>query len=285
VTYTTHLSIKKQVGKKFGIVIIDEVHLLSPAQREATRQLLEDNPIVLGLTGTLMDKTEKNLYNELRLSVVAEYTLAEAILAKIVPDYRITIVNTPLDNIIEKQYSKKKKTDHKQFKDLTFVINKLDRTGGNATFLRLNRMRLVQKSISKIQKTKSLLRQHSDERILVFCGLVETAEALGIPAYHGKVKEKSVFQDFVDGNTDHLAVVKIGNSGVTYQKLGKIIINYFDSNAENLAQKINRAMNMEFNNPGKRAEIYILSSSEEVELNWLKKALEFFDPNKIKYKL
>jgi hypothetical protein len=77
--------------------------------------------------------------------------------------------------------------------------------------------------------------------------------------------------------------VKIGNSGVTYTKLSRIIINYFDSNAENLAQKINRAMNMEFDNPEKRAEIVILSSMEDVELNWLGKALEFFDPAKIKY--
>ena len=37
VTYTTHLSIKKHKDKKFGIVIIDEIHLLSPAQREQVR--------------------------------------------------------------------------------------------------------------------------------------------------------------------------------------------------------------------------------------------------------
>jgi hypothetical protein len=77
--------------------------------------------------------------------------------------------------------------------------------------------------------------------------------------------------------------VKIGNTGVTYKPLNHVIINYFDSNAENLAQKINRCMGMEYNNPDKKAHIYIISTDEIVELNWLNKALEFFDRTKIKY--
>ncbi len=62
-----------------------------------------------------------------------------------------------------------------------------------------------------------------------------------------------------------------------------MIINYFDSNGENLAQKINRCMAMEYNNPDKKSYIYIISSVEEVERKWLRKALEFFDKDKIKY--
>lgn len=283
VTYTTHMSLKKYVGKKFGMIIIDEIHLLSPAQRMALSDIQDNNLVVLGLTGTLMDKTEKILHEELCLSVVAEYSLAQGIRDKIIPDYEINIVNTPLDDTRLKQYSKGMKTDKKHFNDLNFVIKKMDKEGRNAQFMRLHRLRLIQKSYAKVLKTRHILQKYSEERILVFCGLVEVAESLGIPAYHGKVKNKQIFQDFVDGKTKHLAVVKIGNSGVTYAKLGRIIINYFDSNAENLAQKINRAMNMEFDNPEKIAKIVILSSMEEVELNWLRKALEFFDPAKIKY--
>jgi hypothetical protein len=62
-----------------------------------------------------------------------------------------------------------------------------------------------------------------------------------------------------------------------------VIINYFDSNAENLAQKINRCMAMEYNTPDKKADIYIICSTEKVEEKWLNKALEFFDKNKIRY--
>ena len=93
-----------------------------------------------------------------------------------------------------------------------------------------------------------------------------------------------MFTDFAEGEGNHLAVVKIGNTGVTYKPLNRVIINYFDSNGENLAQKINRCMAMEYNNPDKKAQIYIVCSTEDVEIKWLNKALEFFDQDKIKYR-
>lgn len=92
-----------------------------------------------------------------------------------------------------------------------------------------------------------------------------------------------MFEQFVNGDIPHLAVVKIGNTGVTYTPLNKVIINYFDSNCENLTQKINRCMSLEYNNPDKKAIIYLITSSEEIELKWLRKALSMFDNNKINY--
>jgi hypothetical protein len=144
-------------------------------------------------------------------------------------------------------------------------------------------MRIIQNSLAKKEATKRILQNFKDERILVFCGVTAVADELGIPVYHSKKGDKETFESFANGEGNHLAVVKIGNTGVTYKPLNKVIINYFDSNAENLAQKINRCMAMEYNNPDKKAKIYILCSTEEVEQKWLKKALEFFDKSKIKY--
>ena len=92
-----------------------------------------------------------------------------------------------------------------------------------------------------------------------------------------------MFEDFVNGNINHLAVIKIGNTGVTYTPLNKVIVNYFDSNAENLTQRINRAMSLEYDNPEKKAVIYIVCSTEKKERDWLKKALSMFSDKKIKY--
>lgn len=283
VTYTTHLSIKKHKDTEFGLVIIDEVHLLSPAQRSACSELLERNDRVLCLTGTLMDKSEKTLWMELGLRVIASYSLEEAIRDRIVPDYRIKIKYVPLDGKITGAYKNKARTDKSQARALSWVIGDMDRKGKNANFLRLNRTRIFQRSVSKIRATVAELNKSADERILVFCGLIHVAESLGIPCHHGKSADKELFLDFVHGDVNKMAVVKIGGSGVTYKKLSRIIINSFDSNAESLAQKINRAMSMEYDNPAKRAEILILTSDDKVELNWLKKALEFFDPDKITY--
>jgi hypothetical protein len=180
-------------------------------------------------------------------------------------------------------YKGKKRTEKKQFDSYGWVIDQLERQGKNTMFLRLARMRIIQGSLSKLNATKKLLDKHLDERILVFCGTTKIADSLGIASYHSKSSEKQMFQEFAQGQGNHLAVVKIGNTGVTYKPLNKVIINYFDSNAENLTQKINRCMAMEYNNPDKKAYIYIISSNEEVELKWLKKALEFFDKSKINY--
>ena len=283
VTYTTHLSLKKYAEKSFDVVIIDEIHLLSEAQIEVCKDLFDVNGQILGLTGTLSSWTERTLEQELDIHVIATYPIEKAIEEGVIVDYQINVIRVPLDTKTLQEYKSKDKTEKKQFDDLTWVINKMDREGGNAMFLRLARMRIIQSSLAKRNATKRLLSAHKDERVLVFCGTTAIADDLGIPSYHSKSSEKKLFEEFAEGEGKHLAVVKIGNTGVTYKPLDKVIINYFDSNAENLAQKINRCMAMEYNTPDKKAHIYIISSDESVELKWLNKALEFFDKNKIKY--
>jgi superfamily II DNA or RNA helicase len=283
ISYTTHLSLKKYTDYYFDVIIIDEIHLLSEAQIEACKELTVYNQCVLGLTGTLSSWTEKTLLEELSLSVIAHYPIEQAIEEGVIVDYEITVIKVPLDNVTKIQYKNKLKTEKQQFDAYGYVINKMQYGGGDTMFLRLSRMRIVQNSLAKLNKTKELLDKNKDDRILVFCGLTKIADSLGIPSYHSKSTEKDIFQDFAEGKGNHLAVVKIGNTGVTYKPLNKVIINYFDSNAENLAQKINRCMAMEYNTPDKKAHIYIISSNEEVELKWLNKALEFFDKSKIKF--
>ena len=283
VTYTTHLSIKKHVGKSFDVVIIDEIHLLSEAQIEACQKLFETNNVVLGLTGTLSSWSEKTLEEELDLHVLATYPIEKAIEEGVIVDYEINVIKVPLDNSVLQDYKGKKKTEKKHYDGLSWVINKMQSSGGDTMFLRLARMRVIQSSLAKLNATKALLKNHKNERVLVFCGTTKIADRLGIPSYHSKSTKKEVFENFTEGEGNHLAVVKIGNTGVTYKPLNKIIINYFDSNGENLAQKINRCMAMEYDNPDKKAQIYIITTDEIVELKWLSKALEFFDKDKIKY--
>jgi hypothetical protein len=283
VTYTTHLSLKKYADQSFDVVIIDEIHLLSEAQIEVCKDLFDVNGQILGLTGTLSSWTERTLEEELDLHVIAHYPIEKAIEEGVIVDYEIHVIRVPLDNTVMQDYKGKKKTEKKQFEALSWVVNKLQNSGGDAMFMRLARMRLIQSSLAKLNATKALLAKHKDERVLVFCGVTKIADSLGIPSYHSKSNEKQIFEDFAEGKGNHLAVVKIGNTGVTYKPLNKVIINYFDSNAENLAQKINRCMAMEYNTPDKKAHIYIISSDELVEQKWLNKALEFFDKNKIKY--
>jgi hypothetical protein len=283
ITYTTHLSLKKYVDLGYDLIIIDEIHLLSDAQLDAANELLQGNGCVLGLTGTLSVATEREIEERLDLHVIAHYPIELAIQEGVIVDYEINVIKVPLDNTVMVKYKTKTRTEKQQFDSYAWVIDQLERQNRNTMFLRLARMRIIQSSLAKTNATKALLAEYKNERILVFCGLTKIADELGIPSYHSKSSEKQIFDDFAEGRGNHLAVVKIGNTGVTYKPLNKVIINYFDSNGENLAQKINRCMAMEYNTPDKKAHIYIISSTEEVEAKWLKKALEFFDNSKIKY--
>ena len=281
ITYTTHLSIKKHTAGFYDLVILDEIHLLSEAQIEAVKELKCVS--VLGLTGTLSSHTEETLGLELKLPVLATYSIDQAIKEGVITDYEITVVGIPLDNKRKNDYKGKLKTEKQQFDSYGYVIDQLERKGQNTMFLRLARMRLIQSSLAKVNLTKKLISKYADERMLIFCGVTKVADDLGIPSYHSKSSEKKMFEEFAEGKGNHMAVVKIGNTGVTYKPLNRVVINYFDSNSENLAQKIQRCTAMEYNNPDKKAQIYIISSNEQVELKWLQKALEFFDRSKIKF--
>jgi len=284
ITYTTHLSLKKHMSESYDLIVLDEIHLLSPAQIEVCKEIAPYVHI-LGLTGTMTTWTEKDLYTELNLRVVGVYSIAQAIEEGVITDYEITVVRVPLDNKVKLNYSGKYKTEKQKFDELGWIINKMENEDRNTMFPRLARMRIIQSSLAKLNKTVELLHNAQQERILVFCGTIAVSDNLGIPSHHSKSGDKELFNAFVSGRDEinHLAVVKIGNTGITYKPLNRVIINYFDSNAENLAQKINRCMSMEYDNPDKKAKIWIICTTEEVEKKWLSKALSFFDKSKIKY--
>jgi len=282
ITYTTHLSMWKVKDQKFDMVIIDEIHLLSDAQIQAAKDLIRINDNVLGLTGTMTTSTESVLDMDLDLQVVAQYPIEQAITEGVIVDYQITVIKVPLDRTQLIKNKGKLITEKKMFDQTSWVIDQMERQSKNTMMLRLKRMRIIQNSIAKQQMTKAVLSKYKDERILVFCGTTDIADSLGIPSHHSKSSKSDLFASFANGEGNHLAVVKIGNTGVTYKPLNKVVLNYFDSNAENLAQKVNRCMAMEYNNPDKKAQIYIICTNEPVEEKWLRKALEFFDDDKIK---
>lgn len=289
VTFCTHVSLGKvlQEPRKhiFRLIIVDEIHLLSDRQMA---YLNEENKVrteIVGLTGTLSYWTEKYLKDVIDMPVIARYPIDEAVKDGFVADYQITVKTAPLDDIVKTKNSKGKLlTEKERFDRISNIIDRLESEGKDTKFLRLNRMRIIQNSVSKIEATKQLLKQFSNDRTLVFSGLKEVAESFGCPFHHSGVKDDEAYDNFKAGKGEnHLAVVRIGNSGVTYKPLSKVIINYFDSSEENLVQKINRCMGLEFDNPGKISDIWIVTSGEPVENKWLEKALSALDPRKIKY--
>jgi superfamily II DNA or RNA helicase len=279
VAFTTYMSLKKHLDKHYDLVVLDEIHTMSAAQTEVCSKIIVDKEVI-GLTGTLSSWTEKLIKSDLGLSVLVKYPINLAIEEGILPDYEIRVVTVKLDNTIMQNFGGKRVTEKRRFDTFNFLIKKEDQP---KFFYRLKIIEVFQRSLAKKRKTIELIQKYKEERLLVFCGRIDIADSLGIPSYHSKSSEKEMFDEFMEGKSKHLAVIRIGNTGVTYKPLSKVIINYADSNSENLTQKINRCMSLEYDNPEKKAIIYVITSDEDIEIKWIKQALTMFDKSKIFY--
>lgn len=282
--FTTHMSAVKQQEFKGDLFIIDEPQEASIAQLKGMSKIVKNNKSLL-LSGTVTRKTENRLWIELGTDICWKYSIEEGIADEILSDYQITIHRVDLDDKIKwieaKNGSFRTEKDH--FKKILWVRNKLEDEEKPYFFMDLKLINILQNSIAKRDYTKMLLNQSKDQRILVFCGLTEIADSLKIPVYHSKSKEKEVFSNFCNGIGNHLATIKLMQSGVTIKPISKGIINYTSGNPEDTAQKLCRFLTIEYDNPEKRAEIHIISSNELFELERLNTGLSFFNSEKIKY--
>ena len=281
VEYITHISLAKVIGNTYDIIVIDEIHLLSENMKRNLNKIINsssDTVKILGLSGTLSEKTELELKADCKLGIITNYTLDQAIDDKIISDYKIHVIKVDLDNsvIIDK---KKMRTEKQKYNALSWIIEKK----GPSLFLNLARMRLIHNSLSKTKKVKEILTKLKDKKVLVFCANNKTAKELGIKLHTSKFNSQEEFNKYIedDTNINHYAVCKIGNTGVSFKNLQYILIGAFDSNSENLTQRICRSLILDEEN--KISNIYIVTSREKAELNWLSKSLEFFDKRKIKY--
>lgn len=279
--FCTFSSIKKLTKDKWDLVIIDEPHELSVNQQAILSKLVYDSP-VLGLTGTLTQKTRNELYDSLNLDVCYKYTIEEGVDDGILADYQLIIHQVPLDNTVYKYGSIKKHTEKKWF-DVTSYLKDDTKNPKTRQMMKLRLINIIQNSIAKMLKTRDLLQKFSSDRVLVFCGVTEVADNLSIPVYHSKAKEKEIFLDFCVGGgmVNQLATIKMMQAGVTINPIHRGIINYMSGNPEDSAQKVCRFLGMEYDNPDKKAEIHIVSTNENFETERLKTGLAFFDKSKI----
>ena len=98
---------------------------------------------------------------------------------------------------------------------------------------------------------------------------------------YSEFSEKEIFNSFCNGEGNHLATIKMMQSGITILPISLGIINYMSGNPEDSAQKICRFLGIEYDNLNKKAEIHIRCSKTDFEKKRIETALMFFDENKI----
>lgn len=280
ITFVNFSSLHKYYETKFDVIVVDECHDLSPVQMDIIKTIQEGCKVVLGLTGTLMPKTKSKLRNILKWLVIAEYTTEQAIEDGVIANYQITVHRVNLNNTRLQLFGKKMKTEKRAFDAYSYIIDKMQEEGKDTKYMRLSRMRVLQGSWAKLLCTHNLLLNHQDERILVFCALSKIVDDLKIPTEHSKTKRGAI-DLFKEGLIPYLGVVDMAAMGVTFKPLNRVIINYINSNSEDMHQRVARALNLDYAN--ETAQIDIICSTEQVEVEWLQKALKLFNKDKIKF--
>lgn len=280
---TTFTSIKKLTDSLHPeLIIIDEPHELSANQIKALKPFAKKYP-TLGLTGTITEKTRKELYDGLGLDVCFQYSIEQGVNEGILADYHIFIHKVPLSkDLKEKVYttSKGHRYSEKGYFDMFLKIRNAAEPK-QKWFMDIKLINIIQNSYAKKTKTIELIQEHKHNRILVFCGVTAVADSLNIPVYHSKAKEKVIFDDFCKGNSFYLATIKMMQAGITITPINLGIINYMSGNPEDSAQKICRFLGFEYDTPDKEAELHIVCSDEPFELGRLKTGLAFFEQSKI----
>ena len=278
ITLVNFSSLKKHATHCFDMFVIDEFHSASENEREIAHEIMDNCTYTLGLSGTVSGDTDM----EWDLTEIASYTTLEGIEDGILADYQITVHYVDLDNVVKTKDKKGKlKTERERYSGYTWVIESKKRMRQDFMFLALARNRLSLSSIGKITYVKKLLQKLSDKRVLVFTGLADVADKLGIPSYHSKSKDDSGYTGFQDGTNNHLALAAMGKVGVTYTDLDSVILLNFTYNAEETSQILNRAIKLDYH--GKVADLHIICLREEPEMKKLKESLSMLDQTKIKY--
>lgn len=278
ITYVNFSSLKKYTEKEFDFFVIDEFHSCSENEREYAHTIMNNCTYTLGLSGTVSEETDGYWHME----QIAAYTTEQGIEDGILADYQISVHLVDLDDSIKvKDKQGKLKTEKQKYAGYTWVIEKMKNEQRNFMHLALARNRLSQSSIGKMNYAKALLHSLKDKRVLIFTGLADVADNLGVPSYHSKSKDESAYTDFQGGKHNHLALAAMGKVGVTYKDLDSVILLNFTYNAEESSQILNRAIKLDYK--GKIADLHILCLNEKPELKKIKESLSMLDQSKIKY--
>lgn len=280
ITFCNFSSLWKYEFDVFGLFIIDEFPSCSDYERETCHMIMTNNPKTkcLALSGSISKETRE----EWGLKEIAKYTTDQAIQDNVIADYNITVHLVDLDTKFKTKNKKGKLLTEKQkYDNYSYVIGKMLKDGRNSMHLALARNRLSLSSIAKIDFTKKLLKDLKNKRTIVFTGLSDVADSLGVPSYHSKSDSNGSFLAFQGGTIDQLALASMAKMGVTFFNLDCVILLNFTYNAEESLQQLGRCLKLDYKD--KKADLRIICLNEPPEIKKVKESLSMLDKTKIKY--
>jgi len=286
---TTNASLSKCDVSKYKYVIVDEIQELSPNNI----QYLKKFSNVIGLTGTLSISNRQILLKELKLNVVYEYTIEQAIEDKIIADYRVHIYYLELDNVdkvidispkgsVRPLVTEKVAYDHytKMFEKMKYAAQFNPALHTIKQLWASKRAQLIYNLPSKLKIAKRLVAAKlasDNKRLIVFTQSQAMSDSI-CHSYHSANKNDDNLDKFIKGNIQALSTVNMVSLGVTIPNLKQALAVQLQSNDETSIQRLARVLNPE---DSKTGFIEILCCRGSVDEIWLTSALSGLSETKI----
>lgn len=269
----------------FDKVFLDEYQDLTEHNTQNFFNGKLDYGSIIGLSGTHPKHKKKlDILKKLNLDILVEKTIAEAAKEGIVADYKINVIEVPLNskdrNI--KAGSKAKPfmtTEESNYQYVSKTINRMRYANKDVKFLIIKRMHLIYNSPTKEEAAKFLI-DNLKGRKLVFTGSIEQSKRLSPYIFNSKT-DKTDLDKFINQEIDILACVKSGGVGFTYKNLDHLIIVQADSDKKGeTTQKLARSLLLQ---KDYKANIWLISLTGTQDEKWINSALSSFDKSKIEY--
>lgn len=241
---------------------------------------------ILAFSGTHPKHKEKlELYKRLKLDILSEISIDEAVDKGLIAPYRIKVIECELDSkdkyIVAGNATKPfMQTEQGKYEYLSKLI-RVKMFSGHAVpkFYYLNRMRFIYNLKSKTEFAKKFISGLTG-RTLIFTGSIAQAEELCKYTYHSKKGDEDYLK-FKNKEINTLAMVNSGGVGHTYKNVNNLVIVQVNSDKKGDAtQKIARSLVLQ---DGYVANIYLLCVRGTVDEDWKDKVIEGFDKTKIKH--
>jgi len=282
IEFSTYISLPKR-DTDYDIIYLDECHSLLYSHEP---WLSSYKGMILGLTGTppRVAKSEKGEMVERFCPVSYNYLTDSAVMDKILNDYKIVLHGIELDRNKTLKVEKNGKvwfTSEEATYD--YWTNRLDNASSakEVQIMRIMRMKALMEFPSKEKYAAQLLRS-IDEKCIVFANTHKQADKLCSHSYHSSnPKSEDNLLMFKEGNIKKLSSVLQLNEGVNIPDLKQGIILHSYSNERKSSQRIGRLLRL---NPDDTSTIHILYYRDTIDIQWVRRAIEGFDTDKIIWK-
>src|ERR1044072_1174567 len=300
-----YASLKKEKGNGYELVVLDEIHWLTERNSEGFRdrgsliKFMSENMCksVMGLTATEpdpeRDAMKAQIFEQIA-PVCFRYTLDQAVDDGLLPEYKIKVIQIPLDRILKVIPAGTKAnpfavTELAAYEFLNKKVMKASiakRKNPNSKWAEMTygeRRRFIANLPSKARIAKNLIQREAikaGKRVLIFCGGIEISRQLcGENVYNSSPEDKprDMLSAFKNKTINYLGVVDAVKEGHNIPDIEGAVVHQLSSNPRHIVQRLGRAMR------GEDPWMYILVAQGTKDEDWCREAIADFNPKRISY--